>query len=89
MVSQLNHVYGYLQARTGLACMVSWLCPPAGSYKLNVDGSALNNPGRSSFSGLIQNEIGEWMLYFLGFNGISTNLHAELNVILFGLHLAR
>jgi hypothetical protein len=31
-----------------------------------VDGSSFGNPGRGGFSGLIRNDIGEWMHGFSG-----------------------
>ena len=53
-----------------------------------MDGSALNNLGRACFGKVIRNEIGEWVIGFLGFLGSSTNLYAELKALWFGLQLA-
>lgn len=38
--------------------MVPWLKPPVGSVKLNVDGSALGNPGTSDGGILIRDFLG-------------------------------
>jgi ribonuclease HI len=53
-----------------------------------VDGSSFGNPGRGGFSGLIRNDIGEWMHGFSGSCGRASNLMEELYAILKGLQLA-
>ena len=67
---------------------VSWIRPPPNGFKLDVDGSALGNPGRAGFGGLIRNDDGQWVKGFSGFVGIATNLHAELLALFHGLKLA-
>lgn len=67
---------------------VRW-CPPIGnSYKLNVDGNSIGNPGNSGFGGLIRNSCGEWITGFSGFCGFSNNMNAELLAIAHGLNQA-
>ena len=53
-----------------------------------MDESALNNPRRAGFGGVISNDIGEWVIGFSSFLGSSTNVHAELKALWFGLQLA-
>lgn len=66
---------------------VHWAKPPEGFVKLNFDGSALGNPGRAGFGGVVRSDSGEWIMGFSGFTGTGTNLFAELKRIQQGLHL--
>lgn len=52
---------------------------------LNVDGSSFGNPGRTGFGGLLREDDGTWIAGFIGYVGFSTNVHAELMAILYGL----
>ncbi|KHN37215.1 uncharacterized protein LOC114398751 [Glycine soja] len=52
-----------------------------------MDGSAIGNPGPSGFRGLIRNNIGDWIIGFVGHYGYATNLFAELTTIHQGLQL--
>lgn len=91
ILSKINALHAAVMKSFGSATnknqpqLVSWIAPGEDSVKLNVDGSSFGNPGRSGFGGLIRNDRGEWLA---GFCGISTNLHAELLAIVFGLNLA-
>ena len=42
---------------------------------LNVDGSALKNPGKSGYGGLIHKHDGSFLRGFFGSMGISNILH--------------
>ncbi|KEH34020.1 hypothetical protein MTR_3g058290 [Medicago truncatula] len=42
-------------------CEVSWIHPPKDTIKVKVDGSSFNNPGRSSFDGILRNNNGVWL----------------------------
>lgn len=55
--------------------------PPEGFCKINVDGSSLGNPDRSSCSGLIRNIHGQWLSGLSAFYGVTTKLNAELLAI--------
>jgi len=67
---------------------VKWIPLLNNIIKVNVDGSSLSNPGRSSFGGLIRNNNGDWLLGFSGFCGITSCLAAELYAIFHGLRIA-
>lgn len=66
--------------------MVKWHSLRDRGVILNVDGSCFGNPGRAGFGGLLRDDDGTWIAGFLGYIGISTNVHAELLAILFGLN---
>ncbi|KAJ8768128.1 hypothetical protein K2173_021068 [Erythroxylum novogranatense] len=67
---------------------ISWHCPPLGFVKLNVDGSALGNPGDARFGGLIRDAYGRWLIGFSGYIGHASILVAELQALRHGLTLA-
>ena len=54
----ISRVYGRPRLVTKESKLVRGLPPSAGSFKLNVDGSALTNPGKAGFGGLIRDEDG-------------------------------
>ena len=54
---------------------------------LNVDGSALNNPGKAGYGGLIRKHDGSFFRGFFGSVGISNILHAEIQVLFTGIKL--
>ena len=58
--------------------VVFWRFLPSSVYVLNIDKSALTNPSRSGFGGLLWDDMGQWMVGFSGFIGFSSNLHVEL-----------
>ncbi|KAG4912504.1 hypothetical protein JHK82_053091 [Glycine max] len=66
---------------------VVWKPPTNATLNLNMDGSAIGNPGPSGFRGLIRNNIGDWIIGFVGHYGYATNLFAELTTIHQGLQL--
>jgi hypothetical protein len=45
---------------------------------LNVDGSALTNPKKADFGGLVRNFQGTFRFGFYGSIGLSNTLHAEI-----------
>lgn len=67
---------------------VGWEKPRIGWMKLNVDGSVLQNPVRSSFGGILRGEDGEWVAGFSGKLGAATITLAELIALREGLKLA-
>lgn len=57
---------------------VKWNKPPAGWFKLNLDGSSLGNPSLAGGRGLIRNENGDWIRGYARAIGITTSVAAEL-----------
>lgn len=49
---------------------IAWQRPKATSVVLNVDGSALTNPGKAGFGGLVRNSDGEFVFGFYGSAGL-------------------
>ncbi|KAJ8755654.1 hypothetical protein K2173_022249 [Erythroxylum novogranatense] len=66
---------------------IAWTKPPPGFVKLNTDGSAVGNPGRAGYGGLIRDMEGCWIAGFSGSVGIATNILAELQGLKHGLQL--
>lgn len=66
---------------------VSWKPPDEGVVVLNVDGSALSNPGQAGFGGLVRNSSGKFLLSFYGSLGVSDIMHAEVVALLRGIML--
>ncbi|KAL0016783.1 hypothetical protein SO802_003852 [Lithocarpus litseifolius] len=64
-----------------------WEKPQVGWARLNIDGTALGNPGRSGCGGLIRNSQGEWMGGFSRRLGCSNSFIAELWALRDGLNL--
>nr|KYP44262.1 14.7 kDa ribonuclease H-like protein [Cajanus cajan] len=58
-----------------------------GNVTLNVDGSALTNPGDSGYGGLVRDHEGKFILGFYGSIGVSNNIHAEIMALLKGLEI--
>lgn len=54
---------------------------------LNVDESALDNPGKTGFGGLMRNHLGEFIQGYYGSAGVATILHAEICALYEGLKL--
>ena len=54
---------------------------------LNVDGSALTNPGKAGFGGLVRNHDGTFQFGFYGSVGLSNIFHAEIQALLVGIRL--
>ena len=70
------------------ARLISWVWPPQGFIKLNVDGSSQGNPGLAGFGGLARSDDGKWIFGFYGSIGFAGNLLPELIAICQGLRLA-
>nr|KYP72298.1 hypothetical protein KK1_004886 [Cajanus cajan] len=54
---------------------------------INVDGSALTNPGAVGVGGLVRHNTSRFMVGFFGSIGVSNNIHAELVAMWKGLAL--
>ncbi|KAJ1433423.1 Ribonuclease H domain [Sesbania bispinosa] len=65
-----------------------WVPPPAGCFKINVDGSFYPNSLHMGFGGVIRDSDCKWVLGFNGFAGLGDILSAELFAILHGLTIA-
>ena len=66
---------------------VRWTRPCDGWYKLNLDGSAMGNPGRASGGGLIRDFKGRCIKGFTCNIGISSSVEAEVWALRDGLSL--
>ncbi|OIS98531.1 putative ribonuclease h protein, partial [Nicotiana attenuata] len=68
--------------------LIKWQPPSIGTYKLNIDGSCLGNPGRGGIGGVFRDSNGNWILGFnMGF-AYATNIQMEAMSLLQGLKLA-
>lgn len=74
-----------IQARLKQVHAISWHKPNRGWFKLNVDGSSLNNPGESSAGGVLRNHEGLTQFAFAAYTGIGSNNRFELMALLLGL----
>ena len=68
---------------------VDWEKPLVGWAKLNSDGSALGNPGRTSGGGVIRDHNGKWLKGYTRSLGCTNSCMAELWALRDGLLLAR
>ena len=59
--------------------------PPAGSFKLNVDGVTKGNPGPTGYGGVIRNSKGSILSLFWGSIGSNMNNMSELEGLINGL----
>uniref|UniRef100_M1D937 Non-LTR retroelement reverse transcriptase n=1 Tax=Solanum tuberosum TaxID=4113 RepID=M1D937_SOLTU len=59
--------------------------PPTQWVKINTDGSALSNPGRTGAGGIIRDQAGEMLLAFATPLGEGTNNQAEVEATIFGM----
>ena len=66
---------------------IKWEKPQLGWVHLNIDGSALGNPGRVGCGGIIQNDHGDWIGGFSRSIGFTTSFIAELWALRDGLTL--
>lgn len=66
---------------------ITWKLPQSTSFKLNIDGSSLGNPGPSGAGVVLRNCWGEVIAAEYHFIGIATNVYAETKALLFGLQL--
>ncbi|XVF39216.1 hypothetical protein PTKIN_Ptkin01aG0017700 [Pterospermum kingtungense] len=60
---------------------VSWVCPPAGHVKFNVDGASIGKPGSAGIGGVLCNHAGEELARFSKSVGIVDSNIAELLAI--------
>ena len=58
------------------------------SFILNIDGSALSNPGVVGVGGILRDHLGCWIASFSLHLGIATNNMAELAAVRQGLEMA-
>lgn len=68
---------------------VSWRPPDVDGVVLNVDGSALSNPGQTGVGGLVRNSSGEFLFGYYGSVGYSDIMHVEVVALLRGIKLCR
>lgn len=67
--------------------IVYWKKPSQGSLKLNIDGAAKGNPGRSGGGGGVRDSQGNLLFAFFSYFGIRTSFMAELRALVTGLRL--
>ncbi|XP_042962665.1 uncharacterized protein LOC122296936 [Carya illinoinensis] len=70
-------------------CIVKWMKPFPSWFKLNVDGSSLENPGHIGASGLIRNGEGSLIWAFAKELGNESNNEAELTALFYGLQYCK
>lgn len=90
----INKAYGNRHVSTAAAIgnlplQVSWIKPEDGWVVLKVDGSALSNPGKSGFGGLVRNADGEFLRGYYGSAGFTHIGHAEILALLHGLTVCK
>ncbi|KAF7812572.1 reverse transcriptase [Senna tora] len=68
--------------------LVSWISPPAGWWKINIDGSCTSLSNNIAAGGIVRDYCGNWVLGFSKFLGGGTILCAKFWAILIGLELA-
>ena len=68
---------------------LSWLPPPEGTFKLNIDGVAKGNPSPAGYGGVIHNSGGIILSLFWGSIGSNTDNMAELEGLINNLIWAR
>ncbi|XP_058099698.1 uncharacterized protein LOC131244045 [Magnolia sinica] len=68
--------------------IIHWVRPPSNWVKLNIDGSARNNPGMSSGGGLVRNDKGMFLFGFFTGYGKGSNNNAEMRVAYDGFMLS-
>ena len=74
--SDIKRVYQGIAIKHKLSRWKRWLPPPYVFWKLNTNGSAIENPSYEGFAGVIKNDMGEWVTIFLGHIVITTNVRA-------------
>ena len=72
-----------------LVQFLCWTPIPIGIFKLNTNGSVFGNPSVVGFGRVLWKDDGKWTFEFSGLLGDTIMLHAELYVLLQGLHLAK
>ncbi|KAL4287834.1 hypothetical protein AHAS_Ahas19G0225800 [Arachis hypogaea] len=84
----MERSYQVSRQRRRIEKHVKWKPPPEGWVKLNTDGAAQKNPGRSGCGGLLRNNEGRWIAGFSHRTGEATAFTAELWGVVKGLELA-
>jgi ribonuclease HI len=92
----INHSYqGWFYAnkstttlRSRNQVLLSWIPPPPGTLKLNIDGSRISSSGHIAAGGLLRNCHGDWIGGFSANLGTGEILIAELWSLYYGLKLA-
>ncbi|XP_027155749.1 uncharacterized protein LOC113756179 [Coffea eugenioides] len=74
--------------RQRLPRWVTWVMPPSGCVKLNIDGSSLGNPGPSGTGGVLRDSDGTILSDFSSFLGLMTNMEAEALALLEGMRIS-
>lgn len=91
MLSDIEAAYRVGGSNSSTTCCpreVSWVGTPNDTtVALNVDGSALQQPGHSGFGGLLRDHSGSFNFGFYRSAGQASVLHAEILVIMHGLRL--
>jgi hypothetical protein len=77
----------FSKTRTHTLRMVSWQHEDEVIMILNVDRSALANPWKAGYGGLIRKHNGSFQLGFFGSVRISNILHVEIQALLTGVKL--
>lgn len=80
--SQKIHKIAPASTSTDSQNNISWVRPPAGWYKLNIDGSS--KKGYIAAGGLIRSDTGEWTIGFSKFLGSGSVILAECWSLLLG-----
>lgn len=73
------------------ACLkaIKWTRPPRGSFKLNVDGSSLENPSMAGGGGILRDADGKLVFAFSRFFGTCSNDATEIRAVLEGLKICK
>jgi len=66
---------------------VCWQHGDNDTMVLIVDGSALTNPRKAGYGGLVRNFEGKFQFAFYGSVGLSNILHAEIHALMIGIKL--
>ncbi|XP_070042479.1 uncharacterized protein [Nicotiana tomentosiformis] len=64
---------------------VSWDKPTDEVFKLNVDGCFKGNPGSAGCGGILRDHLGQLIIAFSSYLGVTTNNYAEAQAIKTGL----
>ncbi|KAK9991878.1 hypothetical protein SO802_026863 [Lithocarpus litseifolius] len=75
------------QACSRAIIQVRWISPPINWYKLNSNGSFLENPRLAGGGGLIRDDKGDWIKGYARAIGITTNVAAESWALRDGIRL--
>lgn len=85
--TEFAHLTDQTALPTRISISIAWTPPPRGTYKLNTDGSCLDNPGNGGVWDMIRNSNGDWGLGFAQYFSYATNNLMELLALIQGLQL--